>query len=100
MTELMVYGWASVATEHGVPVIDNGGDVIAPREMELAVTKYMEGPALARVMHVTSRRPAGVVLHSFPLTDEIKKALGIQCNREGWIVGVCVSVIMLGGKLV
>mgnify|MGYP006950114339 CR=1 FL=1 len=73
MTELMVYGWASVATEHGVPVIDNGGDVIAPREMELAVTKYMEGPALARVMHVTSRRPAGVVLHSFPLTDEIKK---------------------------
>jgi hypothetical protein len=32
----------------------------------------------------------GEVVHSMPLTNEIAKALGIQSDREGWLVAIKV----------
>jgi hypothetical protein len=35
-----------------------------------------------------SGRQVGTVLHSLPLTNELAKSLGIQSDREGWIVAI------------
>jgi len=93
----MVYGWASVVTEKGQPVIDLQYDVIKPDVMVKAATEFMTDVRNTLVMH--SRTPdgkidpsmiKGMVVHSLPLTIELAKSLGIQTDREGWIVGVKV----------
>ncbi len=87
----IAYGWACVATQGGRPVIDTTGETIAAADLARAATEFMKSPVpVARVMH-NRRRPVGVVVHSFPLTADLAKALGIRCDREGWIVGVKVD---------
>jgi len=80
----MVYGWASVVTEKGEPVIDRQGDVISPETMVKAVNKFMEHVRVGKAMH--SGEQVGVVVHSFPITKELGDSLGIHSDREGWIV--------------
>jgi len=84
----MAYGWASVISEKGVPVVDTQDDVISPAELEKATTDFMADARVAKAMHDGSG--IGEVLHSFPLTSELSKSLGIKADREGWIVGVKV----------
>lgn len=84
----MVYGWASVVTEKGVPVVDTQGDIIEPDELLKATTEFMEDVRMAKAMHEGGG--IGQVVHSFPLTSSIAKALGIDIDKEGWIVGVKV----------
>ena len=85
----MVFGWASVITEKGKTVVDTQGDVIEPSELMKATTDFMEDARVAKAMH--DGDGIGEVLHSFPLTNEIAKSLGIETDREGWIVGVKVN---------
>ena len=80
----IVYGWASVVTENGVPVVDRQGDVIEPDTLVKAVNEFMEHVRVGKTMH--SGDQTGMVIHSLPVTKEICESLGIQCNREGWIV--------------
>ena len=80
----MVYGWASVVTEKGEPVIDRQGDVIAPDTLVRAVNKFMEHVRVGKEMHKGDQ--IGAVIHSMPITKEIGESLGIQSDREGWIV--------------
>lgn len=80
----MVYGWASVVTEKGEPVIDRQGDVIEPDTLVKAVNNFMEHVRVGKTMHVGEQ--TGVIVHSMPVTKEIGEALGIQSDREGWIV--------------
>ena len=80
----IVYGWASVVTEKGVPVVDRQDDVIEPDTLVKAVNDFMENVRVGKSMHKGD--PIGMVLHSLPVTDEIAKSLGIQSDREGWIV--------------
>lgn len=80
----MVYGWASVVTEKGEPVIDRQGDVIEPDTLVKAVNNFMEHVRVGKTMHVGEQ--TGVIVHSMPITKEIGEALGIQSDREGWIV--------------
>lgn len=80
----LVYGWASVITEKGEPVVDRQGDVIKADTMVKAVNKFMETIRVGKEMH--SGDQIGVVVHSWPVTDEITKAVGIQSDREGWLV--------------
>lgn len=82
----MVYGWASVVTEKGVPVVDLQGDIIPANVMERATTEFMASARMAKAMHAGGG--IGEVLHSFPVTDDIVKSLGLASDREGWIVGV------------
>lgn len=93
----IVYGWASVITDKGSPVIDTQGDIIEPHELEKAATEFMSDARMAMVMHernddngIDEDMRKGDVVHSFPLTADIAKSLGINCDREGWIVGVKV----------
>lgn len=84
----MVYGWASVISENGRPVIDTQGDVIEPAELENATAEFMADVRTAKEMHRGGQ--IGTVVHSLPLTADIAKSLGIQTTREGWIVGMKV----------
>lgn len=80
----LVYGWASVITEKGVPVVDRQGDVIDADTLVKAVSDFMEHVRVGKAMH--SGEQVGVVLHSMPITKEIGASLGIQSDREGWLV--------------
>lgn len=80
----LVYGWASVITEKGEPVVDRQGDVIKADTLVQAVNEFMEDVRVGKAMH--SGDQIGVVVHSWPVTDEIAKAVGIQSDREGWLV--------------
>ena len=80
----MVYGWASVVTEDGEPVVDRQGDVIEVDTLVKAVNEFMEHVRVGKAMHTGEQ--VGVVVHSLPITKEIGDALGIQSNREGWVV--------------
>jgi hypothetical protein len=84
----MVYGWASVISEGGVPVVDLQDDIIEPQELVKATTEFMLSVRKAMAMHEGDK--VGSVVHSFPLTAEFAKSLGVSCDREGWIVGVHV----------
>jgi len=80
----MVYGWASVVTEKGEAVVDRQGDVIEADTLVKAVNEFMEHVRVGKAMHVGDQ--VGVVVHSLPITKEIGDALGIQSDREGWVV--------------
>ena len=80
----LVYGWASVVTEKGEPVIDRQGDIIEPETLVKAVNNFMEHVRVGKEMHKGDQ--IGAVIHSMPITKEIGESLGIQSDREGWIV--------------
>ena len=80
----MVWGWASVITEDGVPVVDRQGDIIEADTLMKAATDFMMSVRTTKQMH--SGGKVGEFVHSFPLTNEIAKAFGIECDKEGWIV--------------
>ena len=82
----IVYGWASVVTEKGEPVVDSQGDVIEAADMEKAATEFMQDARVAKAMHEGGQ--VGEVIHSLPLTKAIGDALGIQADREGWIIAM------------
>ena len=80
----LVYGWASVVTEKGEPVVDRQGDVIEPETLVKAVNNFMENIRVDKEMHKGDQ--IGAVIHSMPVTKEIGESLGIQSDREGWVV--------------
>lgn len=80
----IVYGWASVVTEDGEPVVDTQGDVITPEEMEKMANDFMLDVRKAKAMHTGGQ--VGEVIHSIPLTNELMKAFDIYSDREGWLV--------------
>lgn len=85
----VVYGWASVISENGEPVVDSQGDVIPPDEMVKSLNDFMLEDRVGKVMHTGGR--AGTIIHSFPMTKEIAKSLGIETSREGTLVGYHVG---------
>ena len=86
--ERLVYGWAYVSTDKGKISLDHSGEFVRPDQIAKAATNFMLSMRTAKRMH--SGGKIGEVVHSMPLTDEISKALGIQSDREGWIVAIKV----------
>lgn len=82
----IVWGWASVVTENGEPVVDTDGDIVRPEEMEKAANEFMQDVRKAKAMH--DGGTIGEVIHSLPLTKSIGNALGIESEREGWIIAM------------
>lgn len=80
----IVYGWASVISENGEPVVDRQGDVIEAEVLVKAITDFMEHVRVGKAMHKGDQ--VGTIIHSFPVTKELGDALGIHSDREGWIV--------------
>ena len=86
--ERLVYGWAYVATENGEISLDHSGEFVRPEQIAKAATNFMLSMRTAKSMHTGGK--IGEVVHSMPLTNEISKALGIQSDREGWMVAIKV----------
>ena len=84
----IVWGWAYVSTEKGELLTDTQGDSIEPVEMVKMANTFMESVRTAKAMH--AGEGIGEVIHSLPLTMELAKALGIESDREGWVVGMKV----------
>lgn len=82
----LVYGWAYVATIDGELSVDHSGETIDPDTLTKAATDFMLNVRIAKAMHQGDA--VGSVVHSLPLTNEIAKSLGIETNREGWIVAL------------
>lgn len=86
--ERLVYGWAYVSTEKGEISLDHSGEFVRPEKIAKAATNFMLSMRTAKSMHTGGK--IGEVVHSMPLTNEISKALGIQSDREGWMVAIKV----------
>ena len=84
----LAYGWAYVSTVDGEISLDHSGEYIRPDELVKSATNFMLDVRVAKAMHTGDQ--VGEIVHSLPITKEIASSLGIQTNREGWII--CVKV--------
>jgi len=85
----LIFGWASVTKVNGELVVDRQGDVIRTETLHKAINDFMKSVRVGKVMHSGDR--VGDIIHSFPVSKDIMDALGIQTDREGWIVGYYVE---------
>lgn len=84
----IIYGWASVTKVDGQYLVDRQGDVIKTETLHKAVNEFMKKVRVGKLMH--SGEQVGEIIHSFPVGDDIDK-LGIQTNKEGWLIGYHVT---------
>ena len=90
----LVLGWAIVCTEDGEPYFDKQDDHIPEDAMLKAAADFMEHSRASTEMH--ERPGAGTVVFAFPLTEDVKKAFGIECDKTGLMVALKPDVDMLG----
>lgn len=86
--ERLAFGWAYVSTVKGELSLDHSGEFIRPEQLAKAATNFMLSMRTAKSMH--TGESIGEVVHSMPLTNDIAKALGIQSDREGWVIALKV----------
>lgn len=84
----IVYGYASVISKNGEPIIDRQGDIISAKELEEAASEFMLSRRVGKTMHFGE--PTTTIIHSFPMTNEIKKAYQIESPYEAWLIAVKV----------
>jgi len=84
----IVYGYASVISKDGVPIVDRQGDIITAEELEKAASQFMLGERNGKTMH--KGEPTTTIIHSFPMTNETKKAYEIESPYEAWLIAVKV----------
>jgi hypothetical protein len=84
----IVYGYASVISKNGEPIVDRQGDIITAEELEKAASEFMLSSRIGKTMHFGE--PTTTIIHSFPMTDEIKKAYQIESPYEAWLIAVKV----------
>ncbi len=89
----LVFGWAIICTEKGVDHYDLQGDHIPEGVMIESVTKFMAEARVAKDMHSGDQH--GDIVHSFPLTADIAKAMGIETETTGWMVAMRPSAEIL-----
>lgn len=89
----LVLGWGMICRDHGQDYYDLQKNHIPESAMLAAVTEFMGGDREAGEQHV--RMGAGTVVHSFPLTTDIAKAMGIETAKTGWMVAVKPDKAML-----
>ena len=84
----IVYGYASVISKDGEPIVDRQGDIITAEELEKAASEFMLGMRHGKTMHKGD--PTTTIIHSFPMTNETKKAYQIESPLEAWLIAVKV----------
>lgn len=81
----LVFGWASVISENGQPVVDSQGDIITEADLEKAFYGFAKDARMAGEMH--SRMDAGHMVECMVFTKEKQAALGIDLGKVGAWVG-------------
>lgn len=89
----LVYGWGIVCKENGVDYYDVQKNHIPEPAMVAATTEFMKDSRMAGEQH--ARMDAGTIVHSFPLTTEIAKAMGLETTKTGWMVAAAPDAAML-----
>lgn len=84
----IVYGYASVISKDGEPIVDRQGDIITAEELEKAASDFMLGARVGKTMHKGDATTT--IIHSFPMTNETKKAYQIESPLEAWLIAVKV----------
>jgi hypothetical protein len=84
-----MFGWASISTEDGDPIIDKQGDVIMPDDLEQAAYEFLLYKRQMGDMH--ERLGVGRVIESMVFTKEKQNLLGIDLGLEGWWIGMKVD---------
>lgn len=94
--KFQVFGWASIVSMNGVPVVDTQGDLIEEGEMEKSAYEYVIKSRKGGDQH--KRTDDGQAFHasdlieSFVVTEEKKQKLGLPDDMPvGWWVGFKVN---------
>lgn len=82
----IVFGWGMVTEINGEPYYDTDNQCISNEAMVKGTSIFMENSRINNDMHTPN--DVGIVVHSFPITPEIAKSMGIFTNVSGWMVGV------------
>ena len=82
----IVFGFAIVSKVNGKDYVDTQGDIVPEDSMLKASADFMRGDRMAKDMH--SGGKVGQVVFAFPLTTEIAKALKVETEKTGLIVGM------------
>ena len=85
----MIFGWASVVTKDGKPIVDKQGDIIPVDELERAFYHYVLFSRNQGHMH--TKTGVGRLIECMVFTAEKQKALGIDLGMEGAWVGFLVD---------
>lgn len=83
--ERLVYGWVSVVTKAGKPVVDDQGDIVTPATLEKAAHDYLRKSRVGKRQH--RGKAVMELVESVVFTKAKQKALGIDLGREGWFAG-------------
>lgn len=89
----LVFGWGIICTEKGEDYEDLQGDHIPESVMVEAASDFMENARVAKEMHAGEQ--IGAIVHSFPLTKDIAEAMGIVCEKTGWMVAMKPNAAVL-----
>jgi hypothetical protein len=84
----VVWGWASVITEKGIPVVDLQGDVITEPDLVEAAHGFASVRTM-KVMH--GGDPIGEMVESVVLTEALQKSLGIDLGVTGWLIAAHIT---------
>ena len=82
----LVFGWAVVCTEDGEDYIDTQGDHITEDAVMKAATDFAMNSRVAKDMH--SGDQIGSIVHMFPLTADVAKAMGVECDKTGLMIAM------------
>lgn len=87
----LIFGFAIVCKQGGEDYFDVQGDHIPEQAMLEASTEFAKSTRTACIMHAREGgKPVagGAVVHTFPLTTDIAKALGITTERTGLLIAL------------
>ncbi len=89
----LVFGWGIICSKNHEPYSDLDAERIPPSEMLKSVTEFAVA-AERPTDELHDGEPDGTVVHSFPMTDEVAKAFGIEFVddaeqvTEGWMIAM------------
>jgi len=95
--KMLAFGWFSVISENGKPVVDSHGDVILEDTLLEAAHNHVMESRAGKVMH-QGRRVADLV-ESVVFTKDLQDALGIDLGKIGWFGAMKVRDAKIWAKI-
>jgi len=87
----LVFGWAIICKLQGEEFFDSQDDHVPEDAMLEAATDFMLKSRMGGDMHERvdgEPVPRGTIVFAFPLTEDIAKSFGIDCDRTGLMVAM------------
>ena len=82
----IVFGWGIITHKQGGEYVDLQDDHVTEKCLLESTVEYMQHCNVLKEMHQGGQ--VGEVIFGFPLTDDIAKAFGIECELRGFMMGV------------